>query len=181
MVALQPGLTPLRRWVGAALVVLLLIGAVLYFRASNNGTPVAASNATTRSSPSPSSAMPVTPTTTPSGTPAQASTPGTGGENGSPPADLGQIEVYGKRVTTAEPNETVRFRGTYHGAPETFLRLELRNGAKWVAHPYQTKTDWLGRFITHVEIAEPGPHWLRVVDPGADRASEPFVLVIEED
>jgi hypothetical protein len=38
----------------------------------------------------------------------------------------------------------------------------------------------MGRFIAHVEIAESGPHWVRVVDPGADLASEPFVVMIED-
>jgi len=87
--------------------------------------------------------------------------------------------VYGGRVTSAKPFQTVRIRGTYHGGPDTYLRAERREGARWVAFPLLAKTDRLGRFITHVELGATGPHWVRVVDPAAKVASDPFVLEIK--
>lgn len=89
------------------------------------------------------------------------------------------IEIHRGHATSAKAFETVRLHGTYHGGPDTFLRVEVRVGAKWTPYPFRPKTDQLGRFITHIELAQPGPHWLRVVDPEADVASEPLVLVIE--
>ena len=57
--------------------------------------------------------------------------------------------------------------------------MEVRQGARWRAFPLTPKTDRLGRFIAHVELGEPGPHWLRVVDPKTKLTSDPFVLVID--
>ena len=87
--------------------------------------------------------------------------------------------MYGDRVTSANPFETVRIRGSYRGGPETFLLVERREGARWVAFPIQTKTDHVGRFITYVEMAQPGPCWLRVRDPETGVSSELFVVVIK--
>lgn len=169
MAPVQPGLTPLRRGVVAALVVVLLLVAVLYYRASTS-TPGSASSSGTGSSIGPSEVVGTGPLASPTPTPTSGTTP----------AEVGPIKVYGNRVRLAEPSETVQVRGTYHGAPEAFLQLQIRDGTTWKVYPYSPKTDWMGRFIAHVEIAESGPHWVRVVDPGADLASEPFVVMIED-
>jgi hypothetical protein len=164
------GLAPLRRVVGATLVVLLLVGAVLYYRAPPS-SPVAALSPSTRPSADGSSvpdAEPLPSTPNPQAT----------GSDGSPSAEVAAIEIYGDRAIKAQPFETVRIRGTYHGGAEAFLRVDVREGARWVPYPFRPKTDHLGRFITHIELGEPGPHWLRVVDPRTELTSEPFVLVI---
>jgi hypothetical protein len=148
--------------VAAVVVVGLAGGGFLLYRA--------ATAPTTSPSVSPSSIPEDATPSTPSPTP--------GGESPTPSVESGTIEMYSDNVTEATPNETVRLRGTYHGGADTFVQVELRDGATWKAFPQPTKTDRLGRFITHVEIATPGSHWLRVVDPASDVASEPFVLVI---
>jgi hypothetical protein len=171
MAPLRLGLAPLRRGVGAALVVLLLVGAVLYYRAPPSA-PTAAPSASTRSSTDPSSgpeADPLPSTATPQAT----------AQSDSPSAEVAIIEVYGGHTTKAQPFETIRIRGTYHGGPDTHVVVEVREGAKWRPFPLSPKTDRLGRFITYVELGQPGPHWLRVLDPEAKVTSEPFVLVID--
>jgi hypothetical protein len=164
------GLAPLRRVVGATLVVLLLVGAVLYYRAPPS-SPVAAPSPSTRPSADGSSVPDAEPLPS-------APTPQATGSDGSPTAEVAAIEIYGDRAIKAQPFETVRIQGTYHGGAEAFLRVDVREGAKWVPYPFRPKTDHLGRFITHIELGEPGPHWLRVVDPRTELTSEPFVLVI---
>ena len=171
MAPFRVGPAPLRRGVGAALVVLLLVCAVLYYRASTSA-PVAASNLTTP--PSTSLSPVVGPEPSPS-----TSTPGAGGHSGSSSAEPRRIQVYGDRVTSAKPFQTVRIRGTYHGGADTYLQAERREGATWVPFPLSAKTDRLGRFITHVEFGARGPHWVRMADPVAKVHSEPFVLVIK--
>jgi hypothetical protein len=42
-----------------------------------------------------------------------------------------------------------------------------------------TKTDQSGQFTAHVELGQPGPYRLRVLDPDSGVTSKPFVLVIE--
>jgi hypothetical protein len=80
---------------------------------------------------------------------------------------------------TAEPFQTVRIHGTYHGGANTFLRVQRWEGGKWLAFPLPTKTDQSGRFTTHVEFDQPGRYQLRVLGPGSGAASKPFVLVIK--
>lgn len=148
----------------------LLVGAVLYYRAPPSA-PTAAPSPSTHSSTDPSSgpdAEPLPSTATPQAT----------AHSDSPSAEVAVIEVYGGRATKAQPFETVRFHGTYHGGPDTHVVVEVREGAKWRPFPLSPKTDRLGRFIAHVELGGPGPHWLRVLDPKAKVTSEPFVLVI---
>jgi hypothetical protein len=150
--------------------VLLLLGAVLYYLRASTGFPAVSESPNPPSAASPTPADPT----------ASDLTPAAGGDSGSPSVEPGTIVIHGTRVTKAMPFETVSFRGTYYGGPEAFVRAELREGATWKPLSYLAKTDQLGRFITHVDLSEPGPHWLRVVDPEADVASEPFVLYIEE-
>ena len=50
---------------------------------------------------------------------------------------------------------------------------------KWVNFPVPAKTDQSGQFTAHVELGEPGSYQLRVLDPAAGVASQPFVLVIK--
>jgi hypothetical protein len=168
----QVGLTPLRRGVGAALVVLLLLGAVVYYWRAAPRPSVAASGPSAAANASPSAVdeadtAPATPTPT----------PGVGGNSPSVPPKP-RIQVYGAPSIAAKPFETVQIRGLYHGGPDTFVRTERREGATWVAFPLPVKTDQLGRFITHVEFGAAGPHWVRVVDPATAEMSEPFVVSV---
>jgi hypothetical protein len=152
------------------LVVLLLVGAVLYYRTPSSA-PTAAPSSSAGSSTAPSSgpdAHPHPSTATPQAT----------AHSDSPSAEVAVIKVYGGPATKAYPFETVRIHGTYHGGPETHVVVEVREGAKWRPYPVSPKTDRLGRFITHVELSQPGPHWLRVLDPKTKVISDPIVLVI---
>jgi hypothetical protein len=80
---------------------------------------------------------------------------------------------------SARPFETVRLQGTYPGVADTFLRVQRWEGGKWLAFPVPTKTDQSGQFTAYVELEQPGRYRLRVVHPGSDVASKPFVLVIK--
>ena len=166
------GLAPLRRVVGATLVVFLLVCAVLYYRAPPSSS-VAAPDPSTRASADPSSAPDAEPLPS-------TATPRPTGPRPSPSAKAASIDIYGDHAITAERFETVQIHGTYRGGADTYLRVDVREGATWVAFPFRPKTDHVGRFITHVELGQPGPHWLRVVDPETEVTSRPFVLVIED-
>ena len=171
MAPLPFGLTPLRRAAGAALVVLLLVGAVLYYCRALPGSLAAAAGPSAHSRAAP------TPVATPD-PPPSAATPAVATPGGSPSPEIAAIEIYGDTATSAKPFETVRIRGTYHRGADTFLQVEVREGSRWTAYPVSPKTDRLGRFITYVELSERGPNWVRVVDPRAHVESKPFVLVI---
>ena len=79
----------------------------------------------------------------------------------------------------AKPFETVRVQGTYRGGADTFLRMQRWERGKWLAFPVPTKTDQSGKFTAYVELGQPGPYRLRVVDSGSGVASKPSVLVIK--
>ena len=82
-------------------------------------------------------------------------------------------------AASAKPFQTVPIRGTYHGAGDTFLRVELWDGGTWQAFPLPAKTDRAGRFTAYVELGRPGRYRLRVLDPDSGVASKSFVLVIK--
>ena len=130
--------------------------------------------------PSPSAASSTGPSSGPDADPhPSTATPQATAHSDSPSAEVAVIEVYGGPATKAHPFETVRIHGTYRGGPETHVVVEVREGATWRPFSYSPKTDHLGRFITHVELAAAGPHWLRVSDPKTKVTSDAFVLVIE--
>lgn len=164
------GLTPLRQVLGVALVVLLFVGAVLYYRTSTSASVVTPSPSTPASA---SSSPAVDPTPTPSTTTPKASVTPTS-------AQVPTIDLHGDLRMSAKPFQTVRIRGTYHGGPDTFVQAERREGAgRWLAFPLPAKTDRVGRFITHLEFSSVGHHWVRVVDPKTRVVSEPIVVIIE--
>jgi len=172
MAPLPVGLTSLRRVFGAALVVLLLVGAVLYYRTSTSASVVAPN----RTTPPSLSSSPV-------GAPDADATPSTTTPRArvKPNSTKGpMIQVHGDLRIRATPFQTVPIRGTYHGGPNTFVQAERREGAgKWAVFPLPARTDRLGRFILHVEIGEVGHHWVQVVDPKKKVKSQPIVVVIE--
>jgi hypothetical protein len=166
------GLTPLRRGVGAALVVLLLLGAIVYYWRAQTSPSLAATGPTAAASASPSAAVDASP---PTATPTP--TPGVGGQSASVPPEP-SIEVYEGNAISAAPFETVPIRGTYHRGADTFVRAERREGARWVAYPLSAKTDRVGRFVIHIEFGASGPYWVRVVDPKTKLASREFVVAV---
>ena len=170
MAPFRVGLTPLRRVLGAALVVLLLVGAVLYYRTSTSASVVTPSPSPLSSA---SSSPAVDPTPTPSTTTPKASVKSTA-------AEVPTIRVHGDFPIRTKPFQTVRIRGTYDGGPDIFVQAERREGAgRWVAFPLAAKTDRVGRFIMHVELSAVGHHWVRVVDPRTRVVSKGFVVVVE--
>ena len=80
---------------------------------------------------------------------------------------------------SAEPFETIRIRGTYHGGPSTFLRVQRWENDGWRTFPLPTKTDESGHFTAHVELGQPGRYRLRLVDVDSGMSSKPFELVIK--
>lgn len=165
----RAGLALTRRGVGAALVLLLLVSAVVYPMVARSTARSAASPSTpaTSAASEVASASPLTPT------------PRVSGTSESPTTAEKSIRVYGGSVTSARPFETVQIRGTYRGGAETFVRIEWREGTTWIAFPLQWKTDHAGRFIAYIDMGRPGPCWLRVQDPETGVTSEEFVVVIE--
>ncbi len=82
-------------------------------------------------------------------------------------------------LESAQSFEAVRIQGTYPAGPDTYLRVQRRQGEEWLAFPLPTKTDESGRFTTYVELGQPGRYSLRIVDPKSRTESEPFVLVVK--
>ena len=75
--------------------------------------------------------------------------------------------------------ETVRIQGTYRGGEDTLLRVQRKDGDKWVDFPLPTKTKRSGQFTAYVEFGQPGRYQLRVLDPDSGVTSKTFVLLIK--
>jgi hypothetical protein len=150
-----------RRFGSLALIVTalaaLLFGA-LFFAGSRDGSVTAQSAPTVTATVS-------KPTSEPSNEPTN-----TGGEES--PIQLADL------TDSARPFETVRIQGTYRGGEDTFLRVQRKEGGKWVDFPLPTKTNRSGQFTAYVEFGQPGRYRLRVLDPDSGVTSKAFVLLI---
>jgi hypothetical protein len=117
----------------------------------------------------------------------QTATPGRLSSSGPPPSRStprsssaeGDTIQLKNSAASGRSFEPVRIQGTYHGGPNTFLRVQRREGGKWVAFPLPAKTDQSGQFSTYVELGEPGRYQLRVLHPNSGATSKTFVLVIK--
>ena len=83
-------------------------------------------------------------------------------------------------AATAEPFETIRIRGSYHGGGQRFLQVQLWVDGTWQPFPVPAKTDGSGRFRAYVELDRPDSYRLRVRDPQSTVTSDPFRLVIKD-
>jgi non-ribosomal peptide synthetase-like protein len=189
----RPGLTLVRRGVGAAAVLFLLGSAVVYYRGWP-GVPTSGSRPVSTANPFPSTAptsvgTPSAPTggSSSSAGPSRASDPspptssatagaGPTTSSGSAAAKTIQVEAA---ADSAQPYQTVRIPGTYRGGADTLLRVQRWEGGKWLAFPLPMKSDQSGRFTIYVEFGRPGRYQLRVLDPDSGLTSKPFVLVIK--
>jgi hypothetical protein len=81
---------------------------------------------------------------------------------------------------SARPFQPVRIQGTYRGGANTFLRVQRWEKGKWLDFPIPTKTAQSGQFTTYVELGQPGPYRLRMLDPHSGVTSKAFVLVIKD-
>ena len=190
----RPRPTLVRRGVGVAAVLFLLGCAVVLYLATP-GFPTSGSSPSTTANPSVSTAP--TKVGTSSATaggvsssagpsrasdprpPTSTTTPGASDKTtGSVPAEEKTIRLEAS-AESAKPFQTIPISGTYRGGPETLLRVQRWEAGTWLAFPLPTKTDRSGRFTAHVELAQPGRHRLRVLDPGSGVTSKPFVLVIK--
>jgi hypothetical protein len=81
---------------------------------------------------------------------------------------------------STRPFQPVRIQGMYRGGANTFLRVQRWEKGKWLDFPIPTKTDHSGQFTTYVELGQPGPYRLRVLDPNSGVTSKAFVLVIKD-
>jgi serine/threonine protein kinase len=159
----------------AALVTLIASAtAWLVSEPASSGVPAAPPPSATSGVPSPSAASsasasprPATPSTTPGG----------GDVTGSD-SSAEQVIRLEDPPRSAESFETIRIRGTYHGGPSTFLRVQRWENDSWRSFPLPTRTDESGNFTAHVELGQPGRYRLRLVDVDSGMTSEPFVLVI---
>jgi hypothetical protein len=146
----------------ATALVTLLIGALLFAASRDRG-------ATAQSVPTVTASTTAT-VTKPTNEPSNEST-GAGREE--PTIQLEDLP------DPARPFETVRIQGTYRGEGDTFLRVQRREGGRWLDFPLPTKTDPSGRFTAFIELGQPGRYRLRVLDPDSGVASKTFVLVIK--
>jgi len=81
---------------------------------------------------------------------------------------------------STRPFQPVRIQGMYRGGADTFLWVQRWEKGEWLDFPIPTKTDHSGQFITYVELGQPGPYRLRVLDPNSGVTSKAFVLVIKD-
>jgi serine/threonine protein kinase len=107
--------------------------------------------------------------------PTSTTTPETGNSTGSGSAAVIQVQAP---AAAAKPFQTVLIQGTYRGAADTLLRVQLWEGGKWLVLPLPAKTDQSGQFTAYVELGQPGRYQLRVLDPGTGATSKPSQLVI---
>jgi hypothetical protein len=78
---------------------------------------------------------------------------------------------------SVQPFQTLRIRGSYPGVPPvTALRVQHREGSRWLMFPLPVTTGAAGRFTAYVDIGGPGKYLLRIVDPKGNVAS-PAVTV----
>ena len=169
------GLTAVRRVVGAAAVLLLLAGAVVFYRvAPDYSTSGSTPNTAASPSPSPAPTSVVSPSQS---APTSTTTPSAADKtSGSAKATI-QVETP---VSSANLFETVQIQGTYHGGANTFVQVQRYEAGKWVvAFPLPTKTDQSGKFTAYVALEQPGRHRLRVLDPDSGTTSKTVVLVIK--
>ena len=167
MAPLRPGLTPVRRAVGVAGVLILFCCAVVFYQLAP-GFPTSGPSPSTTANSSASPAP--TKVGTESATPTAVSSSSGSGEEA--------IQLDDSAIS-AKPFQAVRIQGTYHGGADTFLQVQRWEGSKWVPFPVPTKTDQWGQFTAYVELGRPGRYRLRVLDPDSGVKSKPFVLVIE--
>ncbi len=123
-----------------------------------------------------------TPTPKATPTPKESPTPKDPAPDENPPGSTdgseSAIQVKGEEFA-AGPFETVSMAGTYVGSrARTILRIQQQQGADWVDFPLPTTTDESGNFTVHVELASPGEHQIRIVDPKSDAVSQPVTVVI---
>ena len=144
----------------ATALVTLLIGALLFAASRDRGAAQSVPTVTTSAT-----ATVTKPTSEPSD---KATHPG-GQESTIQLEDLpilpGLSKPYESKVRTA-------------GEGDTFLRVQRREGGKWLDFPLPTKTDPSGRFTAFIELGQPGRYRLRVLDPDSGVASKTFALVI---
>jgi hypothetical protein len=146
----------------AAALAALLIGALLFATSGDRGV-------TAQSVPT-VAASAIAPVAKPTSEPSNQSMD-TGGEE-----PTIQLEVL---ADSARPFQPVRIEGRYRGGAETFLRVQRREGGRWLAFPVPTKTDKSGQFTAFVEFGQPGRYRLRVLDPNSGVKSKTFALVIK--
>ena len=187
MARLRPTLTLVRRAVGGAAVLFLLSCAVVFYREAPSFSSFASSPGTTAASPaSPTPTGGGTTQATPGGPSSSAdpsrapstTTTSAGDNTGSRPKAKESIQLSDP-PSFAKPFQTIPIHGTYRGAVDTLLRVELWESDTWRAFPLPMKTDRAGRFTAYVDLGRPGRHRLRVVDPDSGVTSKPFVLVIK--
>jgi hypothetical protein len=187
------GLTSVRRAVGVAVVLLLLICALFYAVVAGfptfglrAATPVSSyasplnSGVASRSPSTDGSSGSADPSRASDPTPsASATTPGAGNSTAAGSGEGETIQVV-TPAGSGKPFEAVRIRGTYRGGPDTVLRVQRWEGGMWLDFPVPTKSDRSGRFTAYVELGLPGRYWLRVLDPDSGAQSKPFQLVIKK-
>ena len=169
----RPGVTAVRRAVGVAAVLFLLVSAVVFYRVAP-GYSSSGSNASTAASAAPS------PVPAPVGTqsaPTSTTTPGAAKSTAS--RSPGATIQLKNPVSSANAFETVQIRGTYNGGADTFVQVQRREGGKWLAFPLPAKTDQSGQFTAYIDPGPPGRYRLRVLDPDTGRTSRSFVIVIK--
>jgi hypothetical protein len=139
-------------------------GAVTSSPAPSAATSAGASS-TGSASTSPRPSASAAPSSSPRGSGAATLTPSQGAETRGAAGGRRHIELAATSYL-GQPFETVAIKGRYPGASAgTLLRVQHREGSRWLVFPLPTTTDSSGRFTAHVDMGGAGQYLLRVVDP----------------
>jgi hypothetical protein len=188
------GVTFRRLLVGIALAVLVVLNVVLIFlNIHKSDHEAGAQQATSQPQPTPVTTVVTSPavaTTSPSTNAASSSAPSSDVPSSNvPSSNVPKTNVPSTHVSpsqppttsrtlirlsaesnVARPYQTLALTGRY-GKTNTLLRAQQYLGGRWVLFPLPTMTDGSGKFQTFVELAQRGPHRLRMVCPSTGARS----------
>ena len=191
------------RAVRAAVVLLVLLNAGLFYAVltrdrspSADSTPSRVAPTVVRSSRAPTTTAPSSSASTPTTrtartTPGSPTTRATAGDTSpsvlsfptaaSSPQTGADAIVLARKAYEAEPFRVVRVSGTVRTpspAARDQVHLEVRKGAGWSTFPLPAVTGAEGRFTAFVSLGSPGRYRLRVVAAGGGPVSDPFLVTV---
>lgn len=144
--------------------------------ASAGTSPTRSATHSPRSSPRPSAGA--TASANPRGSAPATLAPSAGAPTRGATGDRGHIELASASYL-GQPFKTVAIEGRYPGAAaRTPLRVQHREGSRWLLFPLPTTTDSSGRFTAYVDMGGAGQYLLRVVDPRRNVVSPVVTLSI---
>ena len=167
------------RAVRAAVVLLVLLNAGLFYAVLTRDRTPSADSTPSRVSPTAARSSRA-PTTTAAAPSSSAGTPTFPTAASSPQAGADAI-VLARKTYEAAPFRVVRVSGTVRTpspAARDQVHLEVRRGAGWSTFPLPAVTGAEGQFTAFVSLGSPGRYRLRVVAAGGGPVSDPFLVTV---